>query len=848
MLSMDSFTLRTSRSGKVRLVVLLVLLIASAAIVFLYNGTSYFNGAEPEGWEEDPEVLVGDDDVVEEVFSPPVPLVAGSAEATLNESEALVPVDEVPAADGESVVVASPDGDGESLPVETDAPTADLLWQYHPPMYTDVSTLAAIKPVQPEETVLLEAGNSFFRRNLAERWPEVLPAELIQWQAVQPARPGEVVVRLVPPIEGARVWLDDSHDLVSNRHGIVRIRNGMGGRGVLTVQATRFEPAIQQITLDPEGTDHTVELKPVYGWLEILTSPGAALVATADDDTVYDLGVAGEDGWIRVNDALQIGSYTVTLTAPNRHSVTQQIELPVGRIMRWYQPLEPFPGQLRVVTVPVGARVEILLPGGDFVPAGETPVTVEDIPAEVPVGVAVFLPGYVREMTALTLAPAETRVVSFGMLTAGAGDVELVVENEAFDAARAQVTVGEVSVWPKRQENTLLIEGLPAARQEVSIVHPDYLPHTIAVDVPDQQRVSRSLTLTPVPGELLLAVFGPSADQWQTAINGIEQKPQPWSTDGQSGYRRYLVPALENVEVSISALGWQTHALPLNLSRGERRILSVTLEPESQIKELSFATVNLPAGQRMEFVKIEPGEFLIGSDDNEKGRFADEGPRTKVRITRPFWMAKTPVTQAQWQAVMGTTLKALRDRGDAGWPIHGEGPTHPVYYVSWDEAMAFCRELTERERTAGRLPDGYYFTLPTEAQWEYAARAGSDRRWSFGDREDELSRFAWYSDNSGGTTHPVGLKEPNPWGLHDIHGNIWEWTRSWYGPYPGGEVVDYQGPSSGTTRVHRSSSWNASVDKTRSAYRDWLEPSERGYDLGFRVIIETPATPTTPQP
>src|SRR5690606_30278920 len=110
---------------------LLVLLIASAAIVFLYNGTSYFNGAEPEGWEEDPEVLVGDDDVVEEVFSPPVPLVAGSAEATLNESEALVPVDEVPAADGESVVVASPDGDGESLPVETDAPTADLLWQYH---------------------------------------------------------------------------------------------------------------------------------------------------------------------------------------------------------------------------------------------------------------------------------------------------------------------------------------------------------------------------------------------------------------------------------------------------------------------------------------------------------------------------------------------------------------------------------------------------------------------------------------------------------------------------------------------------------------------------------------------
>ncbi len=708
-----------------------------------------------------------------------------------------------------------------------------------PPVFVRPGTPAMLDALLdvPGSTVIAAAGDSFYRKNLAERWPEILPTGVILAEALAPARPGEVVVRLVPPIPGARVWLGDSADLVTNSRGLVRIRNVPAGSLQLAVQAPRYEPVIGQLDVAAEGTDTIVDLQPLRGRLEVLTTPAAALVAIDEDGKVIDLGTADADGWLRKHDTLQIGTYTLRLTATNRTPAEQQVNLPVGRIIRWQEPLSPYPGQLRVVTVPVGARVDLLLPGEDVRSVGETPLSIDDVPAEEDIDIAVVLNGYRRQVKRVRLGAAETGIVNFGTLAAGAGNLKVAFENEGFDPDRAIVKVDGATDWPRRAGDSFFIEGLEAGERRVEITHPEFQPYAQVMEVIDSRSVTRSVKLTPLPAEVVVAVIGPERGNWSVDVDGSPQTPRSRLND-PADRQTFILPADEDLVVTVRASGWLDRQEPLRLRRGERRLLEFEMEREARQPTRQFSTVELPAGETMEFVRIEPGEFVMGSSVGEDGRFPDEGPQTRVRITRPFWLGKTPVTQAQWQAVMGSSLAALRDRENSNWPLHGTGPTHPVYYVSWDEAIAFCRTLTERERSAGRLPEGYSFTLPTEAQWEYAARAGSEGRWSFGDRESELDRYSWNSRNSGGRTHPVGQKAPNAWGLYDIHGNIWEWTRSWYGPYPGGSVIDYEGAPSGTTRVHRSSSWNAPVGKTRSAYRDWLEPSKRGYDLGFRVAIE----------
>jgi len=155
-----------------------------------------------------------------------------------------------------------------------------------------------------------------------------------------------------------------------------------------------------------------------------------------------------------------------------------------------------------------------------------------------------------------------------------------------------------------------------------------------------------------------------------------------------------------------------------------------------------------------------------------------------------------------------------------------------VETVSWDEAMAFCRKLTERERAAGRLPAGHSYTLPTEAQREYACRAGTTGRYA-----GELNAIAWFSGNSDEKAQPVARKQPNAWGFYDLQGNIWEWCRDWYGHYPSEPVTDPTGPANGSQRVYRGGAWFHSADLCRSAYRYRMEPSYRGSLLGFRIAL-----------
>jgi formylglycine-generating enzyme required for sulfatase activity len=226
-----------------------------------------------------------------------------------------------------------------------------------------------------------------------------------------------------------------------------------------------------------------------------------------------------------------------------------------------------------------------------------------------------------------------------------------------------------------------------------------------------------------------------------------------------------------------------------------------------------------PADHGMEFVSLEPGEFVRGLDD---GAYREQ-PAHRVRISRAFELGTHEVTQAQWEAVMGHNPSEFRGAG------------RPVERISWHEAQEFIEKLNARQ-------DGYVYRLPTEAEWEYASRAGAD------EKEDaaRLEAVAWCGEAAGGHTHPVGTKEPNAWGLHDMQGNVWEWVEDWFGPYPAGEVSDPRGPASGEARVFRGGSWaHGYPSLCRSGYRNLAAPDKRYAVVGLR-LARTAGSPASP--
>ena len=229
----------------------------------------------------------------------------------------------------------------------------------------------------------------------------------------------------------------------------------------------------------------------------------------------------------------------------------------------------------------------------------------------------------------------------------------------------------------------------------------------------------------------------------------------------------------------------------------------------------------------MTFVPIAPGTFMMGTALNDPRRTGTEKPH-QVTLTSGYSLQTTEVTQAQWQAVMGTTIYQQRDTSQPDLPVVGAGDNYPMYYVSWNEVQEFITRLNQRG-------EGTY-RLPTEAEWEYAARAGTTTAWSCGDTPDCLPQMAWYEVNANGQTHPVAQKQPNQWGLYDMYGNLFEWVQDWFAVYPSSAVIDPQGPTSGTYRVSRGGSWDTGDGNLRSAYRNADRPIFGYFLWGFRLV------------
>jgi formylglycine-generating enzyme required for sulfatase activity len=226
---------------------------------------------------------------------------------------------------------------------------------------------------------------------------------------------------------------------------------------------------------------------------------------------------------------------------------------------------------------------------------------------------------------------------------------------------------------------------------------------------------------------------------------------------------------------------------------------------------------------RLELVLIPAGRFVMGSPSDEKGRSELECLPVKVTMSRPCYMGKYPVTQEQYQKIMGRNFSDTR------------GPRNPVERVSWNDATDFCRKL-------GALT-GQAVRLPTMAEWEYACRAGTTTRFCSGDSDSALNRVGWYEGNSGRSTHPVGQKASNAWGLYDMHGNVYEWCRDVSGGkdyFGSGPVTDPVGPENPGAHALCGGCWGSSADDCRSAAGMECSPEPRNNVAGFRVVVDIP--------
>lgn len=598
----------------------------------------------------------------------------------------------------------------------------------------------------------------------------------------------QILIIVDPPVADAKVWVGPQSQLAVAADGRLVVRGLADGEHNWTVQAPGYAAVSGKMTVTSGRARVEAKLVAEKGSAEILARGGTVVTAISMRGESTLVGTVPPDGVLKAENAIVPGRYTVRMQHVDCVPVDLVgTEFTVGRTTKLAPSQHPLPAELRIFSTPSAAEVWI-----NSKKIGSTPATVPDQPSEVDLAVEIRALGYPRAAQTVRLKPREIRTVNFAALVAKAAAIRprTLVQGSPVELKGVSYLIDDRPVTLREG----LADGVALGIHQMQAVHPDYESTAIAAIMPETGEATLDFDLRPKPAEVTLAVAVPGE---YTVWVGEKLV--------QVAGGRLSLPSESAQTIEIRAQGYKPERRTLTLRANSRQSVSfapvrITGPDEAAPWEISDL--------KMSFVWIASGDFR-----------PQRGPL--VKISRGYWIGKTEVTQAQWQAIMKNN------------PSGSRLPVGPVENVTWDDAMAYCRELTKSERAAGRLPVGMAYTLPTEAQWEYACRAGTD-----GDFAGDLDRIAVYQGNHKlSKAHPVAQKDPNAWGLHDMHGNVREWCLDWFGELPSGIAVDPPGPESGKMRVVRGGGWNSLASVLSSSKRSAENPKERTNDLGFRLVL-----------
>ena len=584
--------------------------------------------------------------------------------------------------------------------------------------------------------------------------------------------------------------------------------------------------------------DHLfVNLDPAWAIVDFSTAPGATIAAQPEHGPAIPLGIADAKGNLHVIQGLGDGNFTFTASkdAYTSAQVTNQ-KLELTKSYRFELKIIAEPAVITLTTEPAGATVRM----GTQV-LGQTPFTTKEIPVDTDVELSLEKQGYETVARTLRVRPNITEQIDLGSLSAKMGELALKLQIDGHPPTATELRDAKIIINHRDYPaSTGKVPNMLEGSYAVSFQHPDYFPVDQTVAIISNMTSTIAVNLQPRPARL--AIHPTPAVPIAVFVNDLNLLP---SADGT-----YSLPPNQADKVRVEAQNYASAVRDFKPAPNQPLAwdtsLSVLPPPKSgQDYQIPYLGLDMKW--------IPEGNYTMGSPGSEIDRTSTEGPATKVTFPVGFWAGRFDVTQAQYQAIMGDNPAEFG---------HDAPERYPVERVSWFQAREFTQKLTEREKAANRLPDGYEFRLPTEAEWEYFARAGTTTAFSFGDKADPSKGnfkgsypMASGSDvTSAGSitsTTPVGSYAPNAWGLYDVHGNVRQWVLDAYkARLPGGDITApalAKGDDS-ARRLYRGGGWGDYARDARSAWRDpgqGVRPETTSDQIGLRVVL-APVIATSP--
>lgn len=641
-------------------------------------------------------------------------------------------------------------------------------------------------------------------------------------QRVADGQAPQLVVEIQPPV--SKIAFSDYDKNFITNDGRLKLRVIPGQYKLRATAPNHMEKVIMvEILGKGQASPQKIRfnLTPTRVDTQIRSEPGASVAVIDADDTKIELGVTDDEGDLSLKKGLFASTYQVVVEKEGyAPTILKDQKLKLGEVSVIKAPLTPLPASLAVRTDPPGAR--ILLNGADI---GVSPVTLDLIVPGEKYRVGAQLKNYRSIEQRIEVDPGQEIALDLGKLTPKSGELQLEAAFEGLGEAEAAPLLEEISVLlgdRRYRFGSSELEFVPAGDYTIQLSHPHYASAPKELTLADHDVKKLPFTLRPRPGQVQLIL--PDGFEPSIRLNGREIE-----------FEGDTIPAPANVPV----------VFELRIENHLTMMKDFKLEPREKVV-WEVVPVPVPGPEKgqdwvmpyfgFQLAWIPPGQFLMGSPMPEQGRLPNEGERTEVSFTRGFWAGVHEVTHASFREIMDSM------------PSDFVGAKRPVDSVTWEEANAFCQRLTALERESGRLPEGYVYRLPTEAEWEYAARAGSTTPFHFGKRADTSKgnfRGIYPRELEGGQrvkesygTEAVGSYAPNAYGLYDIHGNVNEWTLDAYnGRLPGGALTDPDPSVGGIRYTLRGGSWKDSAARVRSAARSEARIDTESNGIGFRIFL-----------